>query len=80
MVSSCHRNSGRGTESNRKTDYVRGKESKRDKKEEKRRERDRGVWPEGVARVALGYTLRALAGFSRSYIPCRGHHPGPPIR
>lgn len=25
----------------------------------------------------LGYTLRALAGFSRRYIPCRGHRPGP---
>lgn len=25
----------------------------------------------------LGYTLRALAGFSRRYIPCRGHRSGP---
>lgn len=25
----------------------------------------------------LGYTLRALAGFSCRYIPCRGHRPGP---
>lgn len=42
--------------------------------------REERVWPEGVARVAPGYTLRALVGFSRRYIPCRGHHSGPPIR
>jgi len=35
--------------------------------------------PEGVARVVPGYTLRALVGFSRRYIPCRGHHSGSPI-
>lgn len=39
-----------------------------------------GSW--GLARgrstgCTLGYTLRALAGFSRRYIPCRGHRPGP---
>lgn len=42
--------------------------------------REERVWPEGVARVAPGYTLRALVGFSRRYIPCRGHHSVPPIR
>jgi len=42
--------------------------------------REERVWPEGVARVAPGYTLRALVGFSRRYIPCRGHHSIPPIR
>jgi len=41
--------------------------------------REERVWLEGVARVAPGYTLRALVGFSRRYIPCRGHHSGPPI-
>lgn len=63
----------------RKTERVRERESEREGVR-KGRQRDRRVWPEGVARVALGYILRALVGFSRRYITCRGHHPGPPIR
>lgn len=39
--------------------------------------RQRGLAGGRSTGCTLGYTLRALAGFSRRYIPCRGHRPGP---